>query len=117
MGIVRLKNGTEFEADSVVRGTLYPVLHIYTHSINMTRATEIFSDPESCREITYCFQEVQKQVIETENGNNIVDVLTDVEKVYHNFTQLYSVQISQLMQTPEGNEILIWLQRPMVDYD
>ena len=117
MTTVRLKNGTEIEADSVIRGSQYPVLHIYTHSINMVQATEIFSDTEACREITVITETVQQHLETTENGDHMVSEPVTTEKVYHDFTQLYSVQRATLLQTPEGTEILVWLQRPQIDYD
>ena len=117
MTTVRLKNGTEIEADSVIRGSQYPVLHIYTHSINMIQATEIFSDSDACREITVIFETMQQSLKETDHGDELVTEPVRTEKVYHDFTQLYAVQKATLLQTPEGTEILVWLQRPQIDYD
>lgn len=82
----------KIECDLVVRGNQYAVLHIYTHSITPIEAYQIFGDPEETKVL---------KTIEFDGS----------EKVYHGFTDIYSVQKARLI-TGDG-EILIWLQQPM----
>ena len=130
MNIVMLKDGTEIEADSVAKGVSFPVLHIHTHAITPVQAFEIFT-PENTQEITvydwvysrvYSFD--SKETYYERTGQESFEITQDTEVnpdkqyfvkiqqepiVYHDFTELYAVQKSPLVD----GDILVWLQRPM----
>lgn len=87
LSIVTAK-GIRVECDVITRGHAYDVLHIYTDAISPVQAYQIFGDPE---------QTVVLTVYED-------DAIRDV---YYNFTDIYSVQKSALVDGE--NELLIWL--------
>lgn len=105
---VKIKDGTEFEADAVVKSRSYPVLHIYTHDITPEEAYRYFYKTDNGKEITV----TQEYPADPETGETREPDLI----VYHDFTEIYSVQKPQFY-TQFENEILIWLDRPTVDYD
>ena len=130
MYIVKLKDDTEIEADSVAKGVSFPVLHIHTHAITPVQAFEIFT-PENTQEITvldWYYLRVDSldggETYYERTGQESFEVTLDTEMnpekqyfikvakepaVYHDFTELYAVQKSPLVE----GDILIWLQRPM----
>ena len=135
MYIVSNRAGT-IEADFVMRGRQYPVLHIHTHKCDPLTAYQMFGVPENNYEIT----SVEKLFEPTEEfvqgktyyeGNGYEyypteDTVMNPEKtyyeivdgettVYHDFTDVQSIGKSPLM--PEYGEILIFLTRPIADYD
>ena len=87
-------------------------------------STEVFfvptEDTEFSPEKTYYEQKSEVEYIVTEDEEKNPDktyyerLLGDTT-VYHDFTDIYSVQKSPFLT--EYNEIMIWLQRKTIDYD
>lgn len=107
--------GTEIMCDAVVKGAQYPVLHIYTNEITPIQAYQIFGDPEATKTLTAISIEYEQNPDFVPGGDQEEYLPVEVTKVYHDFTEIYSVQKSTLI--PGDNEIMIWLQRPIDNYD
>lgn len=86
MTVIITATGKEIECDAVIAATMYPVLHIHTHSITGAEAWEIFSNPEET-----------KVLKKYEDGKGA--------GVYKGYTTLQSVQRSPFID----GDILIWL--------
>lgn len=112
MVLVRTAKGIDVEATMVVRGSQYPVLHIYTHTITPVQAYQIFGDPENTKELTV-IEDVPASRVNQDGKTEYY--MEQVTRVFHDFTEVYSVQKSPLGQGT--SDILIWLQRPVEDYD
>lgn len=132
MYIVSNKAGESIEADYVMQGRQFPVLHIHTRKCTPIHAYELFQEPEKSEKITAV--EVHYTPTHDEefsdgktyyelDGLDYVPTM-DTEKnpektyfeeeigvpvVYNGFTKVHSVQESPFLT--EYGEILIWLQK------
>lgn len=94
--MVRLitNTGVEVLCDSVTKAASYPVLYINTNMITPIQAYQIFGDEEAVKIL---------RVIDADGQ----------ERIYHNYSDLYSVQKSIFY--PKEGEIAIWLNYKMED--
>ena len=94
MIVIKTIKGREIECDLVIRSVQYNALSIYTHAITPVEAFQIFEDPS------------ESAVLEVrEDGKD--------DRIYHNFTDVYSVSRDGLITGPD--EIMIVLKRPLPD--
>ena len=108
MPIVVTNTGHRVDCDAAIPGERFPVLHIYTNKITPIEAYQIFGEEGALDEITVIDEE--SEVITNEDGESEI-VNNEITKVYHGYTELFSVQKSSLIKNDK--EILIWLQRPV----
>lgn len=107
MTILTTAKGRQIECDSVVRSAQFNYLFIHTNALTRLEVDEIFGNPEELTTLTA----VETLEFTTEEGPQEATST----RVYHDFTVLDVVQRSPLIDKP--GELMIWLQRPVPDYD
>lgn len=107
MTILTTAKGRDIVCDSVVRSSQFNYLFIHTDVLTRIEIDEIFGDPEELTEL----RAVEYLELPTDEGTQEVTVT----RVYHDFTELDTVKRSPLIDKP--NELMIFLQRPVPDYD
>lgn len=130
MYIVKNTLGEEIQADFVMQGRQFPVLHIHTHTCTPIHAYEVFqvnNEIITATEIVYATTEdtqfdwnktyyeqagidyVATADVEMQEGKTYYEEQVLEPVVYEGYTRIHSVGESPFM--PEYGEILIWLQK------